>query len=318
MAPDVTIVVVPREQFSKTEVSLESIFQYTALPFALIYVDGASPPPVRGYLERRAAVKNFRLIRTERCLPANVARNLAFPHVTTKYTVFIDNDVAVSAHWLEPLLACAEETGCAVVGPLYCVGDLADPIIHTLGADHGIYEEDGKRHWHERHLWHGRRLNEVRTKLQRRPIDLVEFHCLMARTDMIRRLGEFDPALLSYFDHNEFCLRVKEAGGAIYAEPRSVVTYYPPPPFALSDVPFFLLRWSNRWIESSAMHFAAKHGLDIADPVFARHYEYQQEQRARLLRHPRQTLRRLFGDRGMSAMEAVIGRVLDWTVVARG
>jgi len=316
--PEVTIVVVPREQFSKTQVSLESIFEHTRLPFTLIYVDGNAPPPVRRYLERQAAEKGFRLIRENRCLPANVARNLAVPYLQTKYTVFIDNDVIVTPHWLEPLIDCANETGCWVVGPLYCVGDIRDPIIHTLGAEHGIDERNGKRYWRERHLFCGQRLNAVRSQLHRRPIDLVEFHCLLRRTDLFERLGVFDPALRSFFDHNDFCLRVREAVGAIYTEPRSVVTYVPPPPFTISDVRYFLLRWSNRWIGPSVIRFSGKNGLQATDPVFAEHYEYQQAQRARLLRHPRKAVRRLFGNRGLSLMETAIDRILDWTVAARG
>lgn len=42
--PSVTIVVVPREQFSKAEASLESIYATTPPPFDLVYVDGNSPP----------------------------------------------------------------------------------------------------------------------------------------------------------------------------------------------------------------------------------------------------------------------------------
>ena len=140
--PQVTIVVVPREQFTKTQVSLESIFAHTRPPFTLIYVDGKSPNHIRRYLERQAADKGFRLIREERCLPANEARNLAVPYLQTKYSVFIDNDVIVSSGWLDPLIDCADETG----GPVYCVGDLRNPIIHTLGAEHGIDEDHGKRH----------------------------------------------------------------------------------------------------------------------------------------------------------------------------
>ena len=315
--PEVSIVVVPREQFSKTQASLESIFQNTELPFMLIYVDGGSPASVRRYLERRAAEKGFTLIRVERYLSANVARNLTVPHLRTKYTVFMDNDIVVSPHWLEPLIACAAETGCSVVGPLVCVGESSDPIIHTLGAKHGIYEEGGQRHWRERHLWCGRRLNDVRGKLQRRPIDLVEFHCLMVRTEMVERMGEFDAAFLSYFDHNDFCLRVRSAGGAIYAEPLSVVTYLPPPPFAASDVPYFLLRWSNRWISASVTHFAEKYGIQATDPVFAGHYEYQQAQRARLLLHPRLAVRKLFGNHCLAIIERVIDWILEKTVTTR-
>src|SRR6185312_2888276 len=169
----------------------------------------------------------------------------------------------------------------------------------------------------ERHLFCGQRLNAVRSQLHRRPIDLVEFHCLLRRTDLFERLGVFDPALRSFFDHNDFCLRVREAVGAIYTEPRSVVTYVPPPPFTISDVRYFLLRWSNRWIGPSVIRFSGKNGLQATDPVFAEHYEYQQAQRARLLRHPRKAVRRLFGNRGLSLIETAIDRILDWTVVAR-
>jgi hypothetical protein len=130
----------------------------------------------------------------------------------------------------------------------------------------------------------------------------------------LERLGPFDPALLSYFDHNDFCMAVRKAGGPIHVEPRSVVTYLPPPPLAISDVPFFMLRWSGRWIDASAAHFARKHGLSLKDPIFAGHYEYQQAQRARVLRHPRRAVRRILGSRGLALMERTIDQLLDWTI----
>jgi GT2 family glycosyltransferase len=318
--PQVTIVVVPREQFSKTQVCLESIFAHTRLPFTLIYVDGKSPNHVRRYLEHQASDKGFRLIREERYLPANEARNLAVPHLQTKYTVFIDNDVIVSPGWLDSLIDCAEETGCWVVGPIYCVGDLRNPIIHTLGAEHGIDEDHGNRRWRERHLYCDQPLNAVRDEIHCRQIDLVEFHCLLMRTAVFERLGMFDPALLSYFDHNDFCLMVRNAGGTIYVEPRSVVLYLQPPPLAVSDVPCFLLRWSDRWMNASATHFARKNGIELTDSNFAGHYEYQRSQRARvlhpMLRHPRRMVRRVLGNRGLSLVDTAI----DWVLnrVARG
>jgi hypothetical protein len=274
--------------------------------------------PVKRYLERRAAEKGFCLIREKRYLPANVARNLALPDVNTEFVVFVDNDVVVHRRWLEPLLDCANETGAWVVGPLYCVGDVNDPIIHTLGAEHGIDERNGKRLWRERHLFCGRLLSAVRHELHRRPIDLVEFHCALVRTEAIRRVGIFDEGLLSYFDHNDFCLQIRKAGGSIYTEPNSIITYLPPPPFAFFDVPYFLLRWSDRWIGTSVARFAAKNEIDPSDPLFAEHYEYQQAHRARLLRHPRNAIRRIAGNRGLSAVEAMIDRIADLTVAARG
>ena len=65
-----------------------------------------------------------------------------------------------------------------------------------------------------------------------------------------------DPHLLSFLDHNDFCMTVKNAGHAIYTEPQAIVSHLSPPPISLSDLPFFILRWSNRWIDPSVRHFA--------------------------------------------------------------
>ncbi|HWE45989.1 MAG TPA: glycosyltransferase [Caulobacteraceae bacterium] len=314
--PAVTVVVTPREQFSKARMTLDSIFAHTAEPYDLIYIDGKSPEPLRGELRALALERGFDLIREERLLPANVARNLAAPRIRTKYAVFIDNDVEVTPGWLEPLVACAEATDAWVVGPLYCVRENRELIIHTIGAEHGVDEVAGVRRWRERHLFCGEKVSDVRGQLRRRPIDLVEFHCLLMRTDAIEKLGPFDPQLLSYFDHNDFCLQVRAAGGGIFHEPASTVIYHAPPPFEASDIPYFLLRWSNRWIRTSVTRFANKHGISPKDRVFDDHYEYQQAQRARLTRHPRQLLRRMIGKRGLNLVEDVIDALLRVTLAA--
>jgi GT2 family glycosyltransferase len=315
--PSVTIVVIPREQFSKAQASLESIYAHTTMPFELVYVDGGSPARLQAYLQQQVADKNFEILRTDHYLPSNEARNLAIGRLRTKYTVFIDNDVLATPYWLENLIACAEETGAWVVGPLYCVGDPNKQIIHTLGADLEIVEDGPRRRLHERHYFCNKTVSAVRDSLRRRPIDLVEFHCLLMRTDVVDRIGRFDERLLSYFDHTDFCLAVRNAGGAIYAEPASIVSYQPPPPFAMSDISFFLLRWSNRWLRASLVHFCAKYGLDPDDPVFRGHFEYQQAQRARLLRHPRRIVRKIFRGPGLWAMESAIDAVLDKAIVAQ-
>ena len=94
--PLVTIVIVPRERFSCTQESLDSIYKYTEIPFKLVYVDGNSPTKIKEYLEKKAKIKNFKIIRTECYLTPNKARNLGIEAVDTKYLVFFDNDVIVT------------------------------------------------------------------------------------------------------------------------------------------------------------------------------------------------------------------------------
>jgi len=58
-----------------------------------------------------------------------------------------------------------------------------NPVIPTLGAEHGIDERNNKRSWYERHLFCGQLLSAVRRDQHGRPIDLIEFHCVLMCAD---------------------------------------------------------------------------------------------------------------------------------------
>ena len=323
--PSVTIVVVPREQFSKAEASLDSIYAATPQPFELVYVDGNSPPALRDVLATEAAARGFTLLRTERYLTSNEARNLALQHVRTPYIAFVDNDVFVTPGWLDALLRCAEETGAWAVGPLYCFGTdgvSGEPyVVHTAGADLRIIDEGGRR-LHEEHRHVLRPVAEVLPHLRREPIDLVEFHCMLVRREAFERTGLLDERLLSFLDHLDFCLAVRSAGGPVYFEPAAVVTHLAPPPFARMDIPYFLLRWSDAWLYGSARHFAAKHGLRLDDADLEGHVWFRNGHRRRLVAGLRERIRTIFGKRGLKfadklADRVVFGLLIEYTVVAR-
>lgn len=308
MQPSVTLLVVPREQFSKTARSLESIYAHTSAPVSLVYVDGNSPPPIRRYLERQSQHLGFLLLREERYLAANEARMIGLPYCTGEYVVFLDNDVEVTPGWLEPLLQCAQETGAPVVGPMYYLGDPRDRIIHTAGAEMAIVERNGTRSLHEKHRLGNRPASEARD-LGREPIDLVEFHCMLARRDAVDEAG-IDAGLLSFLDHNDFCLAVKNAGYDIYIEPKSIVSHLTPPPIAVSDLPYFVRRWSNAWIDASVEHFARKHRLPIDDDGLRSHYRFRDSHRLRLIARFRKALERTLGWRAVALLDRFVNRVV--------
>ncbi len=320
----VTIVVVPREQFSKAEASLASVYANTPPGFELVYVDGNSPSVLRDHLAAQAAARGFTLLRTERYLTSNEARNLALPHVRTPYVAFVDNDVFVTPGWLEALLRCAEETGAWAVGPLYCYGtdgsSGAPWLIHTAGADLKIIDEGGRR-LHEEHHHVLRPVAEVLPHLRREPIDLVEFHCMLVRREAFVRTGLLDERLLSFMDHMDFCMALRQAGGAVYFEPGAVVTHLAPPPFAAMDIPYFLLRWSDAWLYASARHFAAKHALR-PDADLQGHVWFRNGHRRRLLAGFRRRIRSVFGRRVLKLADkfvdqVVFGLLVERTLVAR-
>jgi GT2 family glycosyltransferase len=275
--PQVTIVVSPRERFSFTQQNLESIYEHTPMPFSLIYVDGGSPANVQRYLETQAQARGFKLIRTEQYLAPNQARNLAIPLVQTEYLLFIDNDVVVSPGWLDRLLECAIDTKATIVCPLTCIGKNLHQTIHLAGGEARILEEVTekgiKRKVHEKHYFVNRPVADVQDQLQRQQCEFAEFHCMLVRAEIFDRIGLLDEGLINTREHIDFCMTVTNAGGKVFCEPASVVTYVPELPFNLADISFFLLRWSDAWELASLEYFAQKWDLPKKDRYFKKRYE---------------------------------------------
>lgn len=259
----VTIVVVPRERFSYTKQSLESVYENTTSPFSLVYVDGGSPAKVKRYLEAESQRKGFHLVRTNRYLSPNQARNLGLQKVDSKYVVFLDNDVIVTPGWLDALVQCAEDTGAWAVGPLYLEGPLSSQVIHMAGGKVLIKEVDGKRMIQSKMRFFTKRVPDIQSQLIREPTDYVEFHCMLLRREAFERIGLLDEKLLSSREHIDVGLSVKKAGGSIYIEPASVVTYMVPTSVTLSDIPYLMLRWSEAWNRATIDHFQSKWDLHL-------------------------------------------------------
>lgn len=274
--PSITIVVVPRERFSYSQQSLESIYQCTQMPFELVYVDGGSPPSVCNYLRQAAIEKGFTLVRTEQFLAPNQARNLGLSQVSTDYVLFIDNDVHVAHSWLENLWQCAQATNAAVVCPLTCIGKPLHQKIHLAGGEARIFTElkgdKVRRRVHEKHYFVNRALADVQDQLKRRACEFAEFHCMLVKRSVFDKIGPLDEKLLNTREHIDFCLQINQAGGQIYCEPSSVVSYVPDILYRWSDLAFFMLRWSDAWEIKSLKHFRKKWNLD-KDKYFKKRYK---------------------------------------------
>jgi GT2 family glycosyltransferase len=277
--PDVTIVVVPRERFQFARQSLESLYENTSYPFRLIYVDNNSPAQLRDYLREQAQIKGFQLIRSERFLSPNQARNLGLTDVHSQYVVFVDNDVIFAPGWLPALVNCAEETGAPVVGSLVCQYQPVHEIVHCAGGEYMPPEEyarfvkgdstiptgqKGKWQIHEKTYFQNCNVADVRDRLKRQPTGFVEFHSMLVRTQLFEQIGNLDEGFSCTKEYLDFCMTVAQAGGTVYLEPASVVTFltHPPAPaLRWSDLPYFMVRWSDAWERQSLLHFQQKWDL---------------------------------------------------------
>jgi GT2 family glycosyltransferase len=259
----VTIVVSPRERYSHALASLESIYANTTVPFDLIYIDGNSPPSIRNALAKQAAVRGLKLLRVNHFLRPNQARNLSLPHVNSRYVVFLDNDLEVQPGWLEALVKCAEDTQAAVVGPLYLEGKPEHQIVHMYGGRAQFRGEPGQRRFIQSHRFLRHHLSDIAPQLKREETELIEFHCVLVRTEILKALGPFDEGYPSLLEHADFALTVRQSGGAVYVEPASIVAYVTPQVLSLSDLRFFLWRWSNAANLTSVQYFCQKWQVDF-------------------------------------------------------
>jgi GT2 family glycosyltransferase len=266
--PEVTILVTPREKWSVCQDSLDSILANTSEPHRMVYVDAGSPPAVRRHVAMRAREHGFEVLRTRHYLTPNAARLKGLERVTTPYVVFIDNDVVVKPGWLGAMLDCARETGAAVVSPVVCQGSPAHEIVHCAGGECGVKqvetEEGPELHLFERIRWQGRRVDKLGERLRREQTGLAEFHCMMARTDIARLPGAIDAGIMNTREHVDFCMSVAEAGGSIWLEPTSIVTYLHDSKLTPADLPYFMLRWSDEWERRSLERVVEKRGLSTA------------------------------------------------------
>ncbi len=271
--PPVTIVVTPRERFSYTRPSLESLYDNTTIPFDLVYVDGNSPSPERQYIEEQSKARGFQLIRTDDYLWPNRARNLGLEKVKTPYVVFVDNDVVVQPGWLRTMLECSLKTGASVVGPLMCHEEPVHEIVHFAGGEsHIVTDVKHRRHLREKMYLQGRAVKDIRPNLERCETELCEFHCMLIRTDVFDKLGPFDESILNTKEHLDFCMNVMAIGRTVYFEPDSVVTYVPGPPLAWRDLQFYMLRWSHDWELTSLARLQEKWNL-CEDGYFKHKYK---------------------------------------------
>ncbi|MCA1991961.1 MAG: glycosyltransferase [Coleofasciculus sp. S288] len=291
--PQVTIVVVPRERFQFAPASLESLYENTKFPFKLVYVDNNSPTKLRRYLETQAQEKGFQLLRSNYFLSPNQARNFGLRQVKSKYVVFVDNDVIFSPGWLKALVDCTEETGATVVGSLVCQYTPVHEIIHCAGGEYMPEEElalfvkgqpsvipqspDEKGKWQvfEKTFYQNRRISEVSDRLKRQPTGFVEFHSMLVRTELFEQVGLLDEGFSCTKEYLDFCMTVHRIGGEVYLEPASVVTFltHPPaPPLKLTDLPYFMIRWSDAWELASLLHFQEKWDL-VESKYFKKRYK---------------------------------------------
>jgi len=146
--------------------------------------------------------------------------------------------------------------------------------IHCAGGEAHIWldTKNVKRRVREKIYGQGQQVAALRDQLKQEQTELAEFHCMLVRRSIFEQIGPLDEAMKNTREHIDFCITVTQAGGTVYLEPLSVVTYVPGPPLKWSDVPFYMLRWSDAWELTSLHRFRDKWDL-TEDEFFKNRYK---------------------------------------------
>jgi GT2 family glycosyltransferase len=268
-SPVATIAVVPRETLSQVRACLETLVSNTRPPYRLVVVDGCYGRSTRRWLDRFVRARDALLLRSDRALTPNEARNAALAVVDTEFVVFLDDNCFVRPGWLEALVACAGETGAAIVGPLYGwrTGRYSKETVHVFGAEAHIAVDGDRRELVDQHFNTRMPLDEATATLSRTTSEAAEFHCMLARTQLFEELGPLDEGLLSLHEHLDLCMLARRAGHTVWVEPASVVVVERSIPLPRADRAFYILRWSEQWNRATIDRFAEKWQLDGSDTV---------------------------------------------------
>lgn len=151
-------------------------------------------------------------------LPVNIGGSGGFAHgmreaqqAGYRYIALLDNDAVVLPGTLAGMMSrLAHHEDIGVVGPAMCKMDTPE-MVQEVGAN--VLPEDGAFHLNypsERYSAISRELLEC---------DYVPACCLMTTGAVIAQVGVFDEQFFLYWDDIDWCVRVKDAGWRVVADP---------------------------------------------------------------------------------------------------
>ncbi len=206
----IDVIVCVHNALADTKACLESVASRTLQDYRLIIVDDGSDPECKKYLREQAKALGATLVRHKSARGYTRAANAGLAKSTADAVVLLNSDTVVTTGWLRGLLAAAENTGAAIVGPLSNAASWQS-VPHRFG-DEGTWSTnplpDG---WTHEGL-----ANEVREVgvASGSSVEIVNGFCMLVRREVLDAIGLLDEASFpkGYGEENDYCLRAVNAG----------------------------------------------------------------------------------------------------------
>ncbi|MDF1493885.1 glycosyltransferase family 2 protein [Caproiciproducens sp. CPB-2] len=196
--PAVSVVLLAYNHLSYTKLCVESLFQYTShIDFELITVNNGSTDGTEEFFN---SLPNSKKISFPENVGVDKAVNCGFRIAQGKYTLNLSNDIVVTAHWLDNLIACMEsDEKIGMVVPVCSASsngqqvDLPYQSIPEMQRMAQAYNMSNPCLWEEK-------------------MKLVTYTCLF-RTSLQKELGGFDEDFNpGAYDDDAISFRIRRAG----------------------------------------------------------------------------------------------------------
>lgn len=256
--PSVTIAIIPREQNSVALRALDQLLNVTDGLSELIYVGSRLSRRMWARIEQRTRKHDVTFIplRSGTHLSANAARQWVLQHASGDFIAFVDNDVLVDEGWLPSLMDCALASGATAIVPLVMerIGTLER--VHLAGGSLSI--SAAREIQTTMQDYSRERSCVLREKTAWEFTQLVEFHCILVCREHALAADLFDAKVAAAWEHIDFCLAVRKAGGQLCFDPHSSVTYVVPGFATQLDLTRFRFQWDVHRHRQGMAHFCRK------------------------------------------------------------
>lgn len=222
--PDVSIIIPVYNKLALTRPCLESVWREGAVAsYEIVVVDNGSTDGTREWLAQQERAGRLRAVINPDNLGFARGCNVGAAAARGRYLLFLNNDMEVTAGWLDPLVATLDaDPDAAIVGARLL---FADDTIQHGGVALIRSTKDGWTHMGGLHLSYQMPADHQGAH-NAQVMQVVTGACLLIRPEVFAQVGGFDERYWNGNEDVDLCLKVRELGWDVVYRGESVVYHY--------------------------------------------------------------------------------------------
>ncbi len=222
--PDVSIVIPVFNKLELTQGCLASLHREpTAATFEIIVVDNGSSDGSREWLAAEEQAGRLRAINNPENLGFSRGCNVGAAAARGRYILFLNNDMEVTPHWLDPMVTTLDDDPDAGIAGARLL--FADDTIQHGGVALIEAEKDGWRFIGGLHMSYQMPADYPGTQTAQL-MQIVTGACLLIRPGIFAAAGGFDEGFWNGNEDVDLCLKAGEMGWQVVYRGESLVYHY--------------------------------------------------------------------------------------------